>query len=77
MIKWALSEVKRQEDEAAAKREEALAEHIPAFPDLGNFNPQYRNNSQPFSDSLDEEALKQLCRDLHGKGLGREINARN
>jgi len=51
LIKWALSEVKRQEDEAAAKREEALAERIPAFPDL---------------DSLDEEALKQLCRDLHG-----------
>ncbi|CBY23636.1 unnamed protein product [Oikopleura dioica] len=51
LIKWALSEVKKQEGEAAANREAALAERVPAFPDI---------------DSLDEEALKQLCRDLHG-----------
>lgn len=66
MIKWALSEVKKQEGEAAANREAALAERVPAFPDIGfsSLNSLFK----PFSDSLDEEALKQLCRDLHGKG---------
>ena len=38
--------------QAKKQKEADLAERIPAFPDL---------------DSLDEEALKQLCRDLHGK----------
>ncbi|CAG5110694.1 Oidioi.mRNA.OKI2018_I69.chr2.g5070.t1.cds [Oikopleura dioica] len=51
LIKWALDEATKREQEAQAKREAALAERVPAFPDL---------------DSLDEEALKQLCRDLHG-----------
>jgi hypothetical protein len=47
LIKWALSEVKRQEDEAAAKREEALAERIPAFPDLGTL-PTSNTSFNPF-----------------------------
>ena len=35
----------------AAEKAKVMEERVPAFPDV---------------DSLDEEALKQLCRDLHG-----------
>merc|ERR1711990_800687 len=50
MINYAVKESKRRKEEADKQRDAELAERIPAFPDL---------------DSLDEEALKQLCRDLH------------
>ena len=40
-----------QKASIAAEKAKVMEERVPAFPDV---------------DSLDEEALKQLCRDLHG-----------
>lgn len=52
LINYAMKESQRRQEEAIKARDAELSDRIPAFPDL---------------DSLDEDALKQLCRDLHGK----------
>lgn len=62
LITWAAKEAERRAEEAKKQKEADLAERIPAFPDL---------------DSLDEEALKQLCRDLHGKLSQKSLSAQN
>ena len=43
---------KRSKAGKAEEKKKVLEERVPAFPDV---------------ETLDEEALKQLCRDLHGK----------
>lgn len=50
LINYAMKESQRRQEEAIKARDAELSDRIPAFPDL---------------DSLDEDALKQLCRDLH------------
>jgi hypothetical protein len=52
MIKYATEQAKLKQAERIQERKATLDERVPAFPDI---------------DSLDEDALKQLCRDLHSK----------
>ena len=52
LIKYATQEAAKRAAQLKEEKAKALEERVPAFPDV---------------DSLDEEALKQLCRDLHGK----------
>merc|ERR1739848_793262 len=50
LITHANKEAKKRAEQATEKKENEMSDRIPVFPDI---------------DSLDEDALKQLCRDLH------------